>query len=73
VVLGWPNGLDPEPVDRFEQSREVTANDGAEALLPEDFLTHLVIHPSRETRERSQVFEPLPPRIMRPYNSLTPT
>lgn len=48
-----------------------TTNESAKKLLPEDFLADPVIYPSPETLERSEFFEPLPPRITRRYNSIT--
>jgi len=48
-----------------------TTNESAKRLLPEEFMSDAVIHPSPETLERSEFFEPLPPRITRRYNSIT--
>lgn len=46
-------------------------NDAAKRLLPEEFLTDPVIYPDPETLERSEFFQPLPPRAVRRYNSIT--
>jgi spermidine/putrescine transport system substrate-binding protein len=47
-----------------------TTNEGATAFLPDEFLDNPVIYPDPETLARSKFFEPLPPRVVRRYNSI---
>lgn len=47
-----------------------TANEGARDFLPDEFFDNPVIYPDPETLARSKFFEPLPPRVVRRYNSI---
>lgn len=46
-------------------------NEAAKALLPDEFLSDPVIYPDPDTLQRSEFFQPLPPRVIRRYNSIT--
>jgi spermidine/putrescine transport system substrate-binding protein len=73
VAFGFVDFLN-EPENAAQAAQFVhyaTTNDRAKQLLPEDFLANPVIHPSPETLERSEFFEPLPPRITQRFNSIT--
>lgn len=45
-------------------------NKSAEKYLPNDFKSDKTIYPDKETLDKSEIFKPLPPRVIRKYNSI---
>nr|WP_067290088.1 spermidine/putrescine ABC transporter substrate-binding protein [Marinobacterium profundum] len=61
-----------QPANAARQAQFVyyaTPNQGAEALLPEEFLQNSVIYPDSATLQASEFYSELPPRIQRQRNA----